>query len=272
VPARLAVCLLSLLALLRPGTAAAAEKPYVGPPRVEQVGPRKALQQRQGGQLPAGTYAGLRFTTPVSLSSRSGSYSFTDCELAQGFGAIFGGPGITRTVTVDHSRIMGGLYFEDGGQKGWTITWCHLLGETQALRPKGLTFGDTLTPTPFTIQDSICEIVGKGTPSAHCEAMQSLGGNGMTFRRVRFITPGPYVNGTTGQTASVNHAGGDTLFEECEFLTAGAFHFTVYSVGRNVVFRDCRLARGITGYLYPPAAEPPTLEGCTDLETGDPVR
>jgi hypothetical protein len=242
-----------------------------GPPSASQVGPRSLTTAASGNALAPGSYSQQSFTTSVSFASAVGTYAFTDCEFTQGFDVVFGGSSVSREITLEHCRIQGGLYFEDGGQKNWTIRWCDLLGQNQAIRPKGITIYDTVSPTPFVVEDSIVEISGQGTPTAHCEAMQSLGGNQMRFTRVRFITPGPYVDGSTGQTASVNHCGGDTIFESCEFLSTAAFYYTVYSVGNNVQFQNCRFGKGIAGYLYPnpdPQVPQPTFTGCSDYGSG----
>ena len=243
---------------------------YIGPPSPESVGPRLAnLAAAAGGYLAPGDYSGAAFASAVSLSS-SGSYAFVDCDFQAGFSTVFGGKGVTRVVSLDHCRSMVGLYFEDAGQKGWTIAWCDLRGNTQALRPKGLTISDITTPTPFIVRDTIVRLYGTGSPAAHCEAMQSLGGASMEFSRVRFITIGPYINGTTGQTAAINFNASDSVFAECEFLTANAFYYTIYSAGANVIFKDCKISRGMAGYLYK-QSQAPTFVKCVDLESGSAV-
>jgi hypothetical protein len=248
-------------------TAAPVVTGYVGPPTASQVGPRVAMTSATGGNLAAGTYSGKSFTTMVTLASTS-TFSFTDCEFLQGFDVQYSPGASTRTVKLDHCRSYSGIYYEDGAQKNWTITWCDLRGNTQALRPKGVTIYDNVTPTPFVVEDSILSISSLGTPAAHVEAMQSLGGNNMRFTRVRFITLGPYTDGVTGQTAAMNNTGGDTLFDECEFLTANAFYYTVYSNGANVLFHNCHIAPGLAGYLYPSSVTMATFQGCTDLVSG----
>lgn len=246
------------------------------PPAESEVGPRISLEPVPGGNLEAGSYSGKSFTTEVSLDA-AGIYTFTDCEFQQGFATVFGGADVTRVVTIDHCLIMTGLYFEYGGQTDWTIRWSKLSGVNQGLRPNGIVMGDYETPTPFEVSDSIVENTWKGSPESHCEAMQSLGGNNMTFIRVRFFTPGPYIDpavdeeNATGQTAAINHGGGDTLFDACEFMEAGAFYFTIYSHGSNVLFRNCRIARGLAGYIYPESPIMAVYENCTDLDTGEPV-
>ena len=243
----------------------------VGPPSADQVGPRVALTSATGGTLAAGNYSGKTYTSAVSCAA-TGVYNFTDCEFQVGFGVVFGGNSITRTVTLDHCRIAtNGIYFEDGGQKNWVIKWCDVRGNGQALRPKGLTIYDNVTPTPFVVEDSIVSISELGSPVAHVEAMQCLGGNLMTFSRVRFITLEPYKDSVTGQTASINNTSGNTLFEDCEFLEENAFYYTVYSNGADVVFQNCRLVKGIAGYVYPSSAVKATFEGCTDIVSGLPI-
>jgi hypothetical protein len=240
-----------------------------GPPSADQVGPRVALTDNPGGSLQPGSYDALRFTASISFASGTGTYTFTDCEFGAGIDAVLGGGAVTRVVTLDHVKVDGGLYFEDAGQANWTIKWSHLIGEAQALRPKGLTGTDeTATPTPLIVEDTIAEITGKGTPQAHVEAMQSLGGNQMTFTRVRFITPGPYVDGTTGQTASINFGAVSSTFDSCEFLTAQAFYYTIYTTD-SVTFTCCRIARGLAAYFYPGGT--PTIDRCTDYDTNAPV-
>jgi hypothetical protein len=238
------------------------------PPDKVDVGPRNSLTAASGGSLEPGDYVDTQFTTSVSFSGDTGAYTFTDCEFTAGFDAVFGGSAVTRTVALDHCTVDAGVYFENGGQKGWTITWCYITGGTQGLRPKGvISQYDFSTPTPFVVTDSIVEITELGTPAGHCEAMQCLGGNAMEFTRVRFITPGPYQDGITGQTASINHGGNDCTFAACDFMTADAFYYTIYSDGSNVLFKNCRIASGLAGYVYPDSATMATFEGCTDLDT-----
>ncbi|MBK7864261.1 MAG: hypothetical protein IPJ65_37815 [Archangiaceae bacterium] len=252
------------------GGLGAADAGAATPPSLAQVGPRSALTSRSGGSLPPGNYTGQRFTTAVQLAS-SGTYTFSDCDFAAGIETVFGGSTVTRSVTLDHC-LSTAIYFEDGGQKNWTIRWSHLVGGNQALRPKGLTYGDVTYPTPLVVEDSILEITNLGTPAAHVEAMQSLGGRQMRFSRVRFITLGPYQNGITGQTASVNYWGADGLFEDCEFLDANAYYYTLYTQGPNNVFRRCRFGKGLASYVYKDASSiPATFVGCTDLSTGGAV-
>ena len=86
--------------------------------------------------------------------------------------------------------------------------------------------------------DSILSITFTGTPENHVDTMQSLGGNGLRFVRVRFTTPGPYVKGQSGQTSSVNNGSENTLFDSCEFLSENAFYYAIYSKGESVLFRN----------------------------------
>ena len=270
--ARRALTLAFTIALATALGAPAQGAGYVGPPDRGRVGPRVEAIAHAGGRLQPGSYQGAKFASPVTLAAPVGSYTFIDCYFPAGFAPVFGGASVNRTVLIDHCAIEAGLYFEDGGQKGWTIRWSYLSGKYQALRPKGLSLGDTTSMTPFVVEDSICEITERGTPAAHCEAMQSLGGNGFRFSRVRFITPGPYENGVTGQTASINHCAGATLFDECEFLSPRAFHYTIYSNGDDVVFRRCRVAKGLSGYLFPPVGPAPRFEDCVDRDSGAPIQ
>ncbi|MCE9612829.1 MAG: hypothetical protein K8T26_01045 [Lentisphaerae bacterium] len=238
------------------------------PPAATNVGPRVALTPSSGGQLAPGNYTGLQFTNTISLQA-SGVYTFADCVVQ--FDAI---AGITpRTVLLDHCRTSA-LWFSDGGQAGWTLRFTYVLDGPMGLRPSsGRNGWDWTTPTPFVVEDSIVEITFLGSPVQHVEAMQALGGNSMRFTRVRFIVHGPKQDGITGQTASVNLLAGDSLFEDCDFLDAGAYYFTVYSDGPNNVFRRCRFGRGAASYFYPTTGTrtAPIVEACTDLATGEPV-
>jgi hypothetical protein len=250
--------------------------PAVGlPPSESAVGPRYALTDDADVYLSAGTYSQKRFTGAVQLSSDSGAYVFRDCAFDAGFGIVYGGTSFTRTVLMEYCSsdankdpTIGGLCFGPGGQKDWTIRRCHLCGAYQALRPNGMNGNDDkTTPTPFLVEDSIVEMTEVGTPIIHCESMQALGGNSMSFIRVRFISPLPFIDGTTGQTASINFGGGNTLFDACEFCETHAYYYTVYSDGTNVLFRNCKFGIGLAGYLYPKAEHAmPTLEGCTDYD------
>jgi hypothetical protein len=261
-------------------TAACSNSQCVGtstgkPPALSQVGPRVSLSSHPGGYLAPGNYSGLRFNSDIGMAD-SGTYTFTDCEFAGalGPGAVFGGTSVTRVVFLEHSRLLAGLAFENAGQKNWTIRWSHVIGGHQGLRPRGL--GDSISevtyPTPMLVEDSIVENTNKGSPETHCEAMQSLGGNGLRFFRVRFVTPGPYVNGVTGQTASIMHNAANSLFEDCEFLQPDAFYYTIYASAPNNTFRRCRIAKGLANYFYPSSGGTrPTLDGNTDYVTGAPI-
>ncbi len=247
-------------------------KPYVFPPAESAVGPRYALTDRLGGSLPAGDYARYNFTTSVSLQSKTGAYSFTDCQFTAGLGTIDGRGLSGRTVLVDHCYITGGVYFEYGGQKDWTMRWTRIVGDRKAFRPAGVeSQQDVTTPTPCLVEDCVFSITLLGTPSNHVDTMQALGGNELSFVRVRFTTPGPYNNGVTGQTSSVNANAGDTLFDGCEFLESGAFYYPVYSNAPNVLFRNCRIIKGIANYVYPDNPYKATFVGCTDYTTGVPA-
>ena len=240
-------------------------------PEDSDVGPRYTLTSRDGGKLEAGIYDCQEFTAQVELSSKTGAYVFNDCSFDGGIKTVDGRGVTNRPVLLDHC-IMGnktGLYFEYGGQTNWTLKWCKIVGDRKAFRPSGATGqSDMTTPTPCTVEDSIFTITITGTPSNHVDTMQSLGGNSLTFTRVRFVTPGPYIKGTTGQTSSVNNGSSDTTFTSCEFLEEGAFYYTVYSNGTNVHFDNCRIIKGLAGYLYPDSTIMPTLTGCTDYTTG----
>ncbi len=247
---------------------APSENKASSPPAITQVGPRVRLTPRAGGVLAPGNYSGVRFTETADLQN-SGNYLFTDCVVQ--FGTVSGAP--SRTVLLDHCKTDA-IWFAEGGQKGWTIRFTHVLGGPMGLRPStGRNGWDSTTPTPFVVEDTIVEISSRGSPAQHVEAMQALGGNGMRFSRVRFIVPGPKQDGITGQTASVNIIAGDSLFEDCEFLNAGAYYYTVYSDGPNNVFRRCRFGRGAANYFYPTDAKrtAPVAEKCSDLATGGPV-
>lgn len=239
-------------------------------PKDSEVGPRYALTSQAGGKLAAGTFDRQEFTAQVELSSKTGSYVFTDCSFAAGIKTVDGRGVTDRPVLLDHC-VMGnktGLYFEYGGQTNWTLKYCKIVGDRKAFRPSGTTGqSDMTTPTPCTVEDSIFSITLTGTPTNHVDTMQSLGGNGLTFTRVRFITPGPYVKGTTGQTSAVNNGSSDTTFTSCEFLEEGAFYYTVYSNGSHVLFKNCRIIKGLAGYLYPDSTIMPTLTDCTDYAT-----
>ncbi|MBI5832695.1 MAG: hypothetical protein HZB16_10360 [Armatimonadetes bacterium] len=254
--------LLSLYLLAQAALAAPA------PPERAQVGPRVALTDRAGGKVPPGVYAAARFGGPVELET-TGRYEFTDCQVS--FNTVWMAP--ARTVLLDHCQT-GGIYLAEGGQLGWTLRFCYMLGGNQGLRPStGRDGWDVKTPTPFVVEDCIVEISSLGTPTAHVEAMQTLGGNNLRFRRVRFITHGPKTDGVTGQTAVINVIAGHSLFEDCEFAEAGAYYYTVYCDGPENVFVRCRFGRGAASYLYPTTGTriAPILFDCTDLQTGAPV-
>lgn len=239
------------------------------PPAETAVGPRNPLVERTGGSLTAGTYANYRFTSRVTLQSKTGAYTFTDCRFDAGLDTVDGRSVSGRPVLVDHCYFNGGVYFEFGGQKDWTMRWTQIVGDRKAFRPAGLTGQqDTTSPTPCTVEDCVFSITQKGTPEDHVDTMQALGGNRMTFTRVRFTTPGLYVDGTTGQTSAVNTNAGDTLFDACEFLEAEAFYYSVYSNAKNVLFRNCRIIKGLAGYVYPSNPNKATFTGCTDYASG----
>jgi len=259
---------LAWLALVPALLTAPMARAAAGPPARALVGPRVALTDRAGGRIAPGVYTAQRFVGPVDLEA-AGRYQFTDCQVS--FNAMF--MATARTVLLDHCQT-GGIYFAEGGQFGWALRFCYVLGGNQGLRPStGRDGWDVKTPTPFVVEDSIVEISSLGTPQAHVEAMQTLGGNDMRFRRVRFITHGPKTDGVTGQTAAINVLAGHTLFEDCEFAEAGAYYYTVYCDGPANVFVRCRFGRGAASYLYPTtgARIAPLLFDCTDLTTGAPV-
>ena len=237
------------------------------PPDKNQVGPRIHLASVPGGNLTSGKYSGKRFTTPINLSSKTGEYIFTDCDFPKGFEPVYGGPSVTRKIKIDHCRIYGGLWFENGGQKNWSISWSHIQSDRgTALRPKNV---NNTTPTPFKVTDSIIEMTSVGSPSMHVTAMQDLGGCRLTFIRVKFIVPGPVVDGKTGQTAAITNKSNDTLFDSCDFLSEKAYYYSVYVHGDNVLFRNCRFAHPRAGYRYPTSkAGKVKFEKCTEFISG----
>lgn len=267
----LAGCTLSLPSeAVDRGSAYGFPAPVTGlPPAETEVGPRTSLTARSGGSLPAGEYFDCQFTSTVSLQSKTEAYAFTDCRFDQGFSAIDGRGVAGRTVVIDHCYIYGGLYFEYGGQSGWALRWTRIDGDRKAFRPAGLTGQqDTASPTPCSVEDCVFSIRLTGSPTNHVDTMQALGGNQLRFTRVRFTTPGPYVDGTTGQTSAINVNAGDSLFDSCEFLESGAFYYTVYSNAANVLFRNCRIIKGLAGYAYPDNPHKAAFEHCTDYATG----
>jgi hypothetical protein len=239
------------------------------PPNKEQTGPRISLQSAPGGNLTAGKYSGKSFAGIVSLD-RSGAYYFYDCEFQTGLDVIYGGLGVTRSVTLEHCNILDAIWFVDGGQKDWTISWCYIQSDTgTVLRPHNT---DTTTPTPFKVTDSIVEMTSVGSPSIHVTAMQDLGGCLMTFIRVKFIVPGPLIDGVTGQTAAITNRANDTLFDSCDFLSEKAYYYSVYVHGDNVLIRNCRFAHPLAGYSYPDNnANLVEFKGCIDLSTGEEI-
>lgn len=244
------------------------------PPVPSAVGPRVPLENHPGAYLEPGEYRSLRFAEPVTLG-KSGTYAFVDCLFLKGFGAVDGRGMRDRSVSLDHCALDEGLFFEYGGQSNWTIRWTRITGWRKAFRPTGAKGqNDTSTPTPCLVEDSILSITFTGTPENHVDTMQSLGGNGLIFIRVRFTTPGPYIKGNSGQTSSVNNGSENSLFDSCEFLSEGAFYYSVYSKGESVLFRNCRIASGLAGYLYPNkgGSGMPYFSKCTDYRTGELIR
>lgn len=224
------------------------------------TGTHGALTNNGTANVGPGTYTNQRFTSTVTLQGSSGTWNFTNCEFAGGIATVFG---LTRTVNMTQCKC-GTIYFEDGGQKGWTISQSWFYGENQGIRPKGYTYFDFTTSTTFSMTDCYIEASPHVMPS-HGEAMQTLGGKNMTFTRCVFRTVGPY-NGT--QTASVNHAGSTCLFQDCTFLDQGASYYTVYSQGNDNRFISCSFAaNGGNPPFYPmPNGNRALIQDCIFLD------
>jgi len=243
------------------------------PPSYAQVGFRIDLNATLITNPIPGTYSGVSFTNPISLNTY-GNYIFNDCDFPLGFENISGGAGVSRTVELNHCRVSSsGLFFEDGGQKDWKVTWSYISSDReQAFSATGvLGITDYTSPTPCIVEDCIIELHNLGTPEIEVEAYISSGGNGLTFKRVRFITQGPKVDGITGQFAVIAHSGNNALFDTCEFLTENCADYTVFSDGTNVLFKDCKFAKGKLGYydtLYPVDE---TYLRCVDITSGESI-
>ena len=63
----------------------------------------------------------------------------------------------------------------------------------------------------------------------------------------------------------------DQVGPRISLVEADAFHFTVYADGENVLLRNCRMARGLSGYIYWDSPTMATYEGCTDIVSGEPI-
>ncbi len=247
--------------------------PYLG-----NTGPRGTLTNTPGGALQPGLYIGKRFTAGVSFASQTGTYVFIDCEFAFGIATVFGY--VTRTVTMYHCK-NGGLAFEYGGHRNWTLIGCFFgdvvgvpvgSGNSQALRPKKQLNTDSdfdmAAATPLLAEDCYFRIVGGSNLTAHEESVKCDAGAGpWNWRRCTFDTFAPY-RGT--QTATLNFAGANALFEDCIFRQKNCAVYMIYAQGVNVVFRRCRISSGTGSYYYRGTQGYPyaTFENCTDFDTG----
>src|SRR5690606_19899521 len=134
---------------------------------------------------------GTTFTAVPSTTVRQGG-SFTNCTtngfsyyatqklvlsdcIVNGSITIFSG----ATIEFTRVRVTNGIYWESAAH-GF-IKDSHLSGNGQALRPKPTNYGDLSTETPLLVENSYI-YNPPGVSPQHVEAMQSLGGNGYTFR------------------------------------------------------------------------------------------
>jgi len=186
-------------------------------PALAMVGPRTTLTTSSAKSLLPGNYVGTRFGV---VSLQPGTFTFVDCEVS------FDVQYPSRTVTLDHCKVNGGVWFEGGGHAGWTIkaSICDG-GAGQALRPSG--------PGAITVTDSWLLTHGTSTDPAlgiHTEALQLLAGADIIATRCG-LSVEPRWNGTyTPITAVLNAsaAGSNSTYVDCEF---GYFDGTSWSAG-----------------------------------------
>lgn len=200
-------------------------------PTFDQVGPRGALRDMSGSALPCGTYTSVRFTSPVELSPCA--YTFVDADIPKIVSRHAGYVGAGSTVSLSHSIVRTGVWFEDGGHDGWRAEWTLFDGgPAQAVRPSG--------PGTITIADSL--LLTHGTPvndpNIHTEAMQALKGAAVNATRVGFSVEPRWSGSFTPVTGVVNlsETSSSSILVDCEFgyyrhpgsWSQGGGYFSVY--------------------------------------------
>lgn len=177
-------------------------------PPISQVGPRGQLTNATCGALAPGTYSNLNCTNKIELQP-TGNYKFIDVKTPTIQG-LYGSALSLRSGTVELDHVdSGGLWFESGGQNGWTIKFSKIYGGMyQAVRPKG--------NGSITITDSW--LLSDGTPPAetHTEVMQLLDGSDGLFERVAFSRQ-PVNNNTVTAVLTIAelNGGNSTQFIDC---------------------------------------------------------
>lgn len=230
-------------------------------PTLSQVGPRGSLASRSGLALPCGSYDHVKFTTVVELDKCA--YTFTDADIPGIISRYLGYVGPGPKVTMSHAIVRSGIYFEDGGQAGWSISWSLLDGgPTQALRPKG--------PGTITLADSLLLTYGTplNNPDLHAESFQAMSGADVGATRVGFsVEPrwsGSYTPITAVFTFEAATGGGGSTLTDCEFgyLTSngwaqGGGYFAVYPGKATFVRPRVHAAAGSAWYAPPVALTAP---------------
>lgn len=236
----------------------------VAPPRMptdELVGPsdRRGLTVLEAADVvPGQRYSAVRVVGQLDIPSGAGRTQFSECVIE---GAI-----VTYSPLDLHRCVVtGGLYAYD---TSGTVVTSLLTGDGQAFRPGTSDTSDALSlETPWIVVNTIMR-VGPGTPPAHVEAAQVLGGVGITFSNVVFETGGPFNN---TQTADLNFMGGGLTCLDCWFLGHGGY--AIYSQGPDNVFIRPRFARNSEfGLLYPTEGEPPPAIIEPSFVDGEPIR
>lgn len=227
--------------------------PTVPPPPMptdDSVGPSPTSVLRElaaADVVPGTAYVGVHVSGQLEIAAGFPATSFSQCRVE---GAI-----VTYSpVNLDSCVVTGGVFAYD---TGGTINRSLLLGDGQAFRPGTADPADAFElSTPWTVTETIMRIA-QGTPPAHVEASQVLGGVGITFRNVVFDSGGPFNN---TQTADLNFIGKDLLCEDCWFI--GYVGYALYASGPNNVFLRPRFDRNSAfGLIYPndPGDLPPMV-------------
>ncbi len=210
------------------------------------VGPRVALSDRAGGNIPCGTYNAVRFTSKVEFVNHC-TYIFNDVEMCVGGG--FGSA--TRVVEVNYANITCGIYYESGGHGGWTINRSYVTDTCVGLRPQGATNGRVMT-----VNDTVVYVSGSTSPDAHCEAMASFTNSGglssnVHVNRSRFIVQSRWSGDATVNTGITNITGTDYVFTDTVFGDPSEpqpAYFMIYQSGAT--FIRPRFYPGRAGVFY----------------------
>lgn len=212
------------------------------------------LRRLERNQIkPGGTYDGVLVTDFLEFGPNGAPITFRNCRIESSI--------VTYSpVVLESCTMTGGLYsYNTGG----TISNTLIDSTTnQAFRPGTITTAEQYTvETPWTVRNSYFRI-GQGEPPAHVEAVQVLGGVGISFDNVVFDTGGPFNN---SQTADFSFIGRGMRCTDCYFVGFGGY--AIYSEGPDNVFVRPRFDRNSEfGLLYPDSTYKPTISDARYLD------